>query len=782
MPAARALERQNLEGLEGSHISTLRSDREMGAENSKNIVYFETEQIRNDMLQRMAKEKGVVSKDEEEGWKKKIDNSSQNLSRLRGVNEEFNEHWQRSVDMRKKFDQKVHGADEEGMLHENEHEGLDDRFTQSKLAEKEKMLQELEKELAKRNQELSKFFKLEKVVQEKRRDSLKKAENYDEKLRVLEKAEGENKSFKEYRGLFEKQAGKIGKQTRAEYYEWFLALGEDEQAKAVGKAEKEDIQPRVEAYDTHAALPKEYQNNEFKEWGLTRRLQYLGDAERRMDREWGKGIQDSKNVLAEKSVKILQSEYEKSMEEAGPRLKRKANFQKMLVKKVEMEKKLWKDFEKFPDKIHSWLQKEFTESDFTERTEILRTKGPKLIERYTKALNKMNNKMDPQVSELYRERFDSAKTIEDMEKCAEEAQLFQKSKTDYFKKWDADAKYFRSDRTVYENYYNENVRDVQTAQKMEEDLKFMIEIRKSVYEGTQKLPVHLKARMNEDGSIEKRSEKLQKLKEVAQAYQSTIPFLLKNAEEKEKAKDFNGALQFYVQALKLDPDSPELKALAAHMTQKGAKWEGTPASEEDGAQTEEILKQVEGSSKISQQAAELAKQQILLDLSKKHAEQVGATGTTTAARAKASMKGLQKEDQETAQAVLERHGDDFTVDETGTLRKKMKIKASGQRTEEIQRQMGQLFDNKVHKGEAAQSGLSEVAFVDDSGKEMERTTAEQHADKMHDRLEESIKVAAMARIKAANVKFTPEQLKVIEKSLDFHERAKETEEEAREAI
>ncbi len=65
---------------------------------------------------------------------------------------------------------------------------------------------------------------------------------------------------------------------------------------------------------------------------------------------------------------------------------------------------------------------------------------------------------------------------------------------------------------------------------------------------------------------------------------------------------------------------------------------------------------------------------------------------------------------------------------------------------------------------------------------MERTTAQQHADKMHDRLEDTIKVMAMQRIKAANVKFTPEQLNVIEKSLDFHERAKEVEEEEREAI
>lgn len=782
MGAAQAIENRQLEALEGEHVGRLRSDREMADEHGAKVLDFEAGQIRKDLLERMNKEKGVISEDEKKDWRNKLEDAYQDVSRLRSFKDEFEEHWQRSIEMRKKFDVRVHGAEDQGMLRKHEHEGLDEQFTQSKLEEKERMLKELEQELEKRNKQLSRFYKLEKVVQAYRRDSIKEGESYDEKLEILEALEKENERFSNYHQLFKAHEEKIGKKTRQKYYAWFLSLSEGEQRKALSKTEKDDITPRVEAYDIHASLPKEYQNNDFKEWGLKRRLQYLGEVERRLDREWGKALQEGKSVLAEKSIRALSQEYEKATSETGKRLQRKINFQTMLAKQIEMEKKLWTEFEKLPEKTQEWLNQAFTKGDFLERTELLRTQAPKLTERYTKALNKMNNRIDPHVSELYRERFDSAKSIEDLEKVVAETQAFQTSKNKYFKQWNANAKYFRSDRKIYEQWYEESIQNLEAAQKAEHDLEGMITARKKVYEATQKLPPSLRARMQEDAPLEKREMEVARLHEVARAYQSTIPFLLKNAEDREKGNDWDGALKFYMEALKLDPGSIEIKTLAAYMRQKGGHFTGTTTSEEDRVRTQQILKQVQESVPISEQTAELARQQILLDLSKKHAEHVGATGTTTLSRAKASLKNIKEEDRDTAQTIMEEHGDKFTVDETGTIRKKMKVKASGQRTEEIERQMGRLFDNKIHKGKVAQSGLSEVAFMDDSGREMERGAAEQYADKMRQDLETNLRTVAMTRLKGANVNFSEKQLEAIEAALDFKKRTEDLEEKTREAI
>lgn len=781
MAGPRALNRSDLAEMEGEHISNLRSPKELEQDHDGKVLDFEAGKIRHELLERMNREKGVISEDERGAWEKKLSDAYQDTSRLRAIKDEFEDLWKQSLEMHRKFDTRVHGAEDERLLRRGEHEALDEQFTQSGLEQKKRLLETLEKELDERHKTLGRFLKIEKDVQQKRRDELSHAEDYDEKLKILEEAEHENEHLQEYRTLFEKSGDALSNKTKKEYYEWFLTLSINDQHKAIDKAEKDDIGPRVEAWEIHQSLPKDYQSPDFKNWGLSRRLNYLGDLERRVDREWSRATQESKNVLSEKSLKVIEKEFVKPTPDTGKRLNRKISFRSMLEAQVDQEKKLWKEFDKLPDRVYTWLKDAFAEGDFEERTELLRTKAPQLIERYTKALNRMNNKLDGTTSELYREAFDSASSIEALEATVKEAETFQASKNRYLKKFKANEKYFRSDISVYENWYNETVRNVDEARHWEREMDTLVADHKKVYEKTMKLPPFLRERMDMDAPFDERATQAETLTRTAEAYRSTIPFLIKTAEAQEAKGDLNQALKCYVEALKLDPDSDELKQLAARTKQQGAKATGTSVSEIDEERTEMILEQIEKSDSISAEAAELARQRILLDLAKKHAEHIGASGTTTEARARASMRQFETEDRVNAETILKQHGDEFTVDEKGTVRQKIKVQTDGTRTQRVQDQLGALFDNKVHKGEAAQSGLSEVAFVNAAGQEMERTTAEKETDALHDRLEDRIRTLAMGRIKAANVKFSPQQMKAIEDALDFHSRTESLEKDAREA-
>jgi len=733
--AGEALAKNRLDELEGDKISKLRPNQEMAEENDRNDFNVEASGIRQEMLEKMNREKGVISKDEESEWKQKVTDNQEDLSRLRSIKNEFEEHWRQSFELRQKFEGKLSSAGKEGMLKQGEDQKLAETFTESGLKAKEKALQELEKELKNRQQELKKFLKLEKAVQEKRRTSLDKAENYDEKLRVLESSESENKNFQKYRQIFNQHKAKLSKKTTTEYLEWFLTLSENEQNSALNKVEKDDIQPRIELFDVHQDLPREYQDGNFKEWGLTRREQFLGSVEKKIEREYRKLLrQDASGVFCKESLRFCERNFQSTENNMGKRFKHKITFLKALPGQIKAEKELWNQFEKFPSEIQDILEKEFSESDFEAKKKILTGKATKTADQYGKLLNQLNNKMDPHIAEAIRGNFEKAPSLEEKAKIIKQGNDFQKSKNRYFAKWKKNEAAFRSDIGVYEKWYGESINSLEAAKKAESDLNNMIDSRQKVHKAVEKLPSHLKNRMNANQSLGEREKDLHKLEEIARNYTSTIPFLLQNAEKAEQAEDLDQALNFYMQALKMDPESPDLKTLVAHLRQKGASPSLTPANATDEQQNKKLLAEVDGMSDITQDAEDLARKQILFNLSKKHHEQSGASGSTTQARAKKSIRNLDKKDQSTAETIIEQHGDSHTVDETGTIRKKKKIKMRGAQVRATEEQLGQFFGEKQHKGEVTKSGLAEVAFQDDSGREVELSTAEKELTAQTERL------------------------------------------------
>jgi hypothetical protein len=734
--ARRGAESIKHELEDGLNIRNLRTSEDLDKEHGNNVFSLEAGRMRSTVLKRMSSdEKGTITNDEKRFWKERMVDADQDESRLRTIVSEFEDHWRKSEEMRRQFDEQVHNAEDKGMLMTGEHEKLDETFIQQDLANKEKALQELEKELDQRRTELNKILKMEKGVMDKRQEEIQTSENWDEKLQILEGAEKENAIFQKYKKVFNNP--KISKKTQTEYLEWFLTLSENEQKWALNKAEKDDIGPRTKLFDIHEGLPKDYQSPSFKEWGESRREQFLGQVDRKLDREWRKGTRDAKGILSEKSLRVLEREYEKTKKDTNQRLHRKISFSEMLKSQIKMEKKLWKEFEKFPEQVRDIepLEQEFEEADFEERKRLLATTIPKTAARYGNALNRMNNQVDANVAENYRERFDSATTIKGKEEIVIEAEKHQASKNDYFKLWDKNKKYFNSSPDVYEKWHSQSIHNVKEARQAIPELKDMIKERENVYKGIKKLPKFMQERIDMSVSFGERKTQFEKQSQIdKQAYQSgIIPFFLKEAKEKEDTGDLNNALNQYLMALKLDPESKEIQKLAAHLKQQGAIPSLTPSSPTDAKLTQDILDKVDSQPAIQAEAADLARKQLFIDLAKKHQEQTGATGGTTKARAKASIKNLANEDKELGETIIEDQ-DDFTVDETGTIREKMKIKVSGEQNKETEDQMMAFIDMKLHKGDVAKTGMSEAAFMQDDGKEMEVDTANRNIQKQTEQL------------------------------------------------
>ncbi|HCW32754.1 MAG: hypothetical protein UT55_C0029G0001 [Candidatus Peregrinibacteria bacterium GW2011_GWE2_39_6] len=720
--------------LDGHHIRDFRTrNLEMAAEHEEYAFNAEAGQIRSEVLHRLTanKNQGILSEEEERFWLKKLETADLETSHLRNLKEDFDEHWRKAYAAHQLFEGTINTADKEGMLRQNEYQKLEDSFKNAGLKEKEKQIKDLEKELNKRQEEIKRFFKLETDVQGKRLKNLEKAENYTEKLKVLEAATLENKNFKTYKEIFKKHKDKLSEKTIVKYYNWFLTLSGGEQLKAIndieGENNQEGIKPRIKIWEIHHALPPKYQASEFKDWGSTERQNYLATIEHKIEREYRETLRkNAKGVFSEKTIKFCEQAFNTPEPDFKKRLTKKIEFFEALPGHIEAEKRLWAQFEKFPEKIQDLQIKKFSEADFNEKKEMLSLKIPKLSDRYNKMLNKTNNKMDAAVWEIYKNDFENAKSIEEMENTVLTAEKFQKSKDNYFKKWENNAKYFKSKPDVYRDWHEENIHTLEAAQKAEKDLDGMIKVRAKIHNSTQKLPPHLQKRMDLEASLADRQKQIQKMDRLAEAYRFTIPFLVENGQKQEADKNTNGALTFYMQALKLDPASVELKTLVAHLRQNGAKITNKPASKNDKAQTEKILKNVDEMPEIKKETNEMARLKLLLDLSKKHAEQVGSTGTTTDARTQRSVRNLNKDDQDVAKNFLDEKSDDYIVDETGIVREKVKLKTSGEQTKKTTDTINEFYNTKQHKGDVTQKGAAEFAFVSDNNQEMELSTAEKN--------------------------------------------------------
>lgn len=718
------------EELAGRNVNEL-TRKEIAEEHSKRTLSLEAERIRKDLLKRMNREQGVLSSDEKDFWERRLDESRQNEDELRSIKEEFETHWRRSLEMRRLFYERMEKAEKEGMLKSREERILEESFSRSGLEDKEKLLKEFGNELHERYREIQQRFKeVKDEIQEKRKRSLERAINYDEKIKIIDIAEVENVNLKNYMAEWQPYENKqIGKNTIQEYYEWFLSLSEQEQLRAIAKAVKEDIEPRVKLWEIYEQLPSRYKKEEphFLHLGKRERERFFRDLELKIDKNYRDTLRkEGLEVFSQSTYAFCLNCFEAEEKDLGKRLLKKIEFLETLPKHIQAEEKLWDKFEKLPPKIQQILEKEFSELDFGKKTQLLSTKAPKMAEKYTKMLQRMNNlNEDKQIIKIYEDDFEEASTLDEMEKILNTAEAFNKSKKNYFKAWNANKKYFNSSLEVYEKWYEKEIKNLEDARDAEYELGEMIVERKEVYEGIQKLPKFLKERIDMDTSFEEREEQYEKYRKIAEHYKSTIPLFIRKAQAAEKKGEVDDAFDFYMAALKLDPENEEFETLAAALRQKnGADLTASPESAEDEKATNEILGKIESREEISEKAEELAREKILLNLTKKHREHTGATAGTLKARAKETIKNLEDEEKAVAEEIVE--SGKFTVDTKGNIREVRKIKVGGEQTEETQNEIYEDFDKKLHKSEAASTGMDNVKFVSaSSGQEMELHTAAQ---------------------------------------------------------
>lgn len=762
---AEKLETSELAGFEGRRLDDIRSDRAMGQEHGENILSFEAGKIRNDLLERMNQKKGVISKGEEAFWKEKLHRSYQDVSRLQSIKSEFEEHWKRSIEMRTRFDSRVHRAEEEGLLYEGEHEKLDNTFSEKDLREKEDALKAFEKEAEIRMKRLQKFAKLEEVVQEQRGENFKKAQDYGERIKILEEAEKFNENYVQYSKKLKKYEKVIGQGTTYKFMKWFAEQSMSAQSHAMAELDNQ-MKPYEKTMEVHGSLPPEYQEPQFKEWGMTQRLNHLAQAENKIGTSYRKVLQtEAAGILCERSIEQAEQSFSNVKgKDSAERLKKKMDFLKALPGHIRAEKKLKEKFEKTPDKIQAWMAKEFRTSTYEEKKKLLEDKIPRLIAKYTKALNAMNNQVDAHVAQVHRGAFDQADSIDEMESVVKEANQFQKEKNAYYKLRRDNHAEFNSPAEEYFDWYEKEIHSMEGAEKATGDLKKLIKEHKAFNKRVRALPPHLRGRLDLSLPFAKRQKQLDdlKLEDIAKS-QGTIVYLIKDAETKEKIKDFNGALAATIEALKLDPKNPDLQKMAAHLKQKGAQFKGNGASKSEKQRIDEILESIEEQPKISDQMMDLARRQILLDLTKLNEERIGASGDTLQARANAARRGMDEKNQALAEAIDET--DELIVDETETVRKTTDVKMQGEQSQETQIREASFFETGQHRKLKGLGGAIDFKFTNANGQEMGRQSAQRENENQRNTLNETMIKLMRQSLEKEGVPLTAEQEKALEKKM-----------------
>lgn len=715
----------DLQGLaEGARKSdAVRRDQEGTAtDQAANII---REQMLGEIVE--MRKKGLFSQEDQNDWNRKIDDTRSDQNYLRQKQEDLRHEREHAEAIQALFDEQVHEAEHEGMLKRGEHEQLDQKFLETRLAERQKMLDDVKKELHGRLDKINLFDKLAGEIREVRRKPLDEAKFWDEKREILEESEKMDENLKQYAGLWSDalRSGKIAKDTWDKkpdgYKYWFLSLSLEEQRDAIRKAKREDIEPRIEAWEIHNSLPKEYQNNDFNRMGLKDRQRVLREIEAKLDRDFGTKLREGKSVFSPKEYDFFRTEFDRSQRDVKTALSRKISFLNMIEKQTKAEKELWVQFEKFPDAVRDLFAKEFEESDFEARTKLLKEKIPKTAERHNKCLQTLND-LDPHVSESVRDDFEKAKTIEDKEKFVKRAQKFQESKDRCYKKLETNAKYFQSGIETHKHIYEQQVHSLEDALAMEGKLVKMIETRKKIGERAKKLHPMLRDRFDENQKLSDREKQLDGLEDVNKAYQNgSVQFLIKSGETAKQRGNLDEAFAHYFQALKLDPKNKVFQQILAGLRQQGATMEHiSPVSNEDGKNIDALMARVDATPVLAKEAEELAIQQLLMILSKKNIERTGAnTESTATQRHHRNIDRVEdKEEQQLARDLEPANDGEYILGEDDTYRSKIELRTDGENTAETKWKVDMMLGQKVHKGEAAQSGLSEVKTVDSSGKEV----------------------------------------------------------------
>jgi hypothetical protein len=714
---------------DGQKAENLRNptSQEAGEKHSGNVLNFEAGKIRQGLLDRMTQDKGVISSEEEKEWKKKLADAREDTESTRRIKNEFEAHWRESQQSHEKFDKRMHSAEDDGWLEDGEHETLDKQFSESRLAQKETMMAALEKTLGDRQKEIKDALsKIDKNVMAKHEKALKEAKNWQSKKKEAMETREHSEGLKDYTKALGKYP--IGTDTVKDFEKWYVEQNRDMQQKSISELDKV-MKPYVDTWEDHKKLPKAHQNPKFKELGRRERESWFKEKERELGNQYDNVLHGpNSQYFSPKEIEQAEKTFEKDSGKRGERIARKAQFLDALPGHFKLAKKLHDQFDKFPDEIKDIYKKEFRKLNYEEKKKMLEETIPKEAKVYLD-YRKRIAALDSNVIKLYNDDFEDADKLREKSLVVKEAEKYQKLMDQHQGLRKDNAALYNSPSERSRELYEKEVHNVSEAGDALRDLKADIKERTKVHTGIKQLPKFLADRIEMKAPFGKIKDALQDQLEIKKSYDIAIPFMIKSGEKAEAEGDEANALNSYLSALKLDPDSKDLQKMVAHLRQKGIAPSLTPSSPVDEATTEAVLKKVEESQAIDGETYELARKQLFLDMARKHKEATGATGSSVDARRQASKKMMSKEAAEVTEDLEEAGAlDDFTVDETGTVREKHKINVTGEQTKESDDLMHMKMDMNLHKGEGAKSGLAEVEFVDSSGQAVEQQTVQKKID------------------------------------------------------
>jgi len=701
----------NLDNAEGKNVGTLRQKN--ADKQSELSLNADATRIREGILQRMTHEKGVISKEEEEEWKNKLMDAKEDTVRTQRLKHEFEAHMRESSQAHERFDTMVHGAEKEGWLDDGEHEKLDREFDQSRLEQKLKIAETLEKTLGERQKEIADDLKgIRKDILKNHEKALKESKSWKEKHKEAHDAREHNEQLEEYLKALKKYP--IDQEKIEEFGGWFAEAGKDMQKRALTELDKV-MAPYVETWEDHNQLPKAHQDANFKSLGRRERERWLARKEKDLER-------DFENTLHEKAHKYFskgemdnaEKMFNKRETNRGERLKRKAQFLDALPGHIKAAQKLHELFEKLEPEIKPLYEKEFKKLDFEGKQKLLEETIPKESKVYLDYGRRMS-KLDGHVHKKFVDDFDDAEGLKEKGEIVSEAEKFQTFMEKHQDLRKGHATLFNSPPERSRELFLKDVDTAGEAEKAYQDLVEEIKKRDKVHSGIKQLPPFLRDRMELKAPFEKITDQYKDLLEIKKAYDVSIPFMIKTGEKAELEGDETTALNSYMTALKLDPESKDLQKMVAKLVQKGVTPGLTPSSPIDAQKQEEIMAQIEGMPKIENETYELAREKLFLDLAIKHKATVGATGDTVEARRDTAKKLMIDDDAETTEDLEEKDLlKDHTVDETGKIRTIKKVKIGSAQNKETEDALQEMMASKVPTSEAPR-GLADIEMVQQDG-------------------------------------------------------------------
>lgn len=731
-------------------------------ESSIGDIAGEMQRTRQNLIDRISLEK-IIPLQEKNDFIKRA-KSLKDHGELEKLEREFQKHLEESRRKVEEFQETI--KEKRGLLNKGEDETLLTKFMQQPLEEKEAEVDKLEEMLKKREETLKKADKLSEELQSQFKEVAEDEKtDYAAKVKHLQSLERTNKLYQQYQNLWNIKG--IGEKTKAEYFKWFLSLPPERQQWSLDKAKREDIDPRLKLYEIHQKLPSEYQTSQFTELGKTERENCLAKVERDVSEKYTRMIWDKNFDMSTASKKYAQEEFDKFK---GPeKLHAKISFFKNFPRAAQAEAKLRTQLERFPAKLWKPVIPEFNESSFEQKIAIIN----KIAQLETEHRNLQHNfqKFGKAVRVNFEKEFENAENLNDMKKIIDKARKYSEHRAQYFKLFDENKKYFSSSKKDYEDWYDNNIKTVEQAERATSDLKGLIAERKALVEKYNTLPPALQARCKNFiklGSQQKKAEiaKLEESKHkwiAIEALQSAATELLKTGAKYP-------ALKLFEKALTLDPENEGLKK---RIQQLGGKTIETKKSE--NAQTEEypnVLKnekqalenleipEVETSDQKEQLKELKISEEVTNIIEKNLNTRGGKTLEDARSRAKKEFQAHDEEERSLAEEFLKKEKD-YVLDKSGRASKIRRINVN--RMDEL-KEIGQEILDERKIGDI-NTGRTDIELKKADGTVLRMEEAKAHLEVKKQKLAESRVQKALTKLKTGKVSFSPEQFSTIEKTL-----------------